>query len=185
MRQPEERRSHAQHRILGLLEQISHKKLDWDTLPEEIKSIFESYLEEISQKPETRMRKTMDAVATRAKLRWTPDSPPNHPYGALLDGQLFNGRECVAVVELEARNPKQIRGALLDLMSYPAGKKLLVIGFSEVVIDADEVKKHIKEKVIPVLSHKLALNEDIGVFTERELKKAPDSLVRFLGLRAI
>ncbi len=171
MRPAEERRSSAQRRVLAWLEQLSGKKLDWDTLPEEIKSRFASYLEEFSQKPEKRMRKTMGTVAASVKLRWTPDSPCSHPYNARLDGQLFDGRDRVAVVELEARNQKQIRGALLDLMSYPAGKKLLVIGVSEVVIDPDEVKKHIKEQVIPALSRKFGFNEEIGVFTERELKE--------------
>jgi hypothetical protein len=184
MRSTEERRFRAQARVLAWLEQIAGRKFDWNTLPEEVKSKFEPFLEEFSYKPELRMRKTMEAVAANAKLRWTPNSPPNHPYEAVLDGQLFNGRERIAVVELEARVPKQVRGALLDLMTYPAGKKLLVIGVSEAVIDPEEVKRQIKERVLPVLSQKFNLNEDIGVFTERELNVAPEGLVQFLGLNA-
>jgi hypothetical protein len=184
MRTREERRSDAQHTILAWLEPLLHKKVDWNSLPDDFKSRFEPYLEEMSQKPEVRMRKTMEAVASSARLRWTPASPPGHPYDAQLDGQLFHGRERIAVVELEARIPKQVRGALLDLMTYPRGKKLLIIGVSDAVIDPEEVKKQIKEQVIPVLSRKFNLSEDIGVFTERELKQAPQILGQFLAVSA-
>jgi hypothetical protein len=54
MKSSEERRSRAQGTALAWLEQLSGKRLDWNTLPEEIKSRFEPYLEELSQKPETR-----------------------------------------------------------------------------------------------------------------------------------
>jgi hypothetical protein len=74
------------------------------------------------------------------------------------------------------------RGSLLDLITYPTGRKLLVIGVSEVVIDAEEVKRQIKERVIPALSQKFTFNEEIGVFTERELKGDPMILAKFLGL---
>jgi hypothetical protein len=67
-------------------------------------------------------------------------------------------------------------------MTYPTGKKLLVIGASEAVIDPEEVKKQIKGQVIPVLSQKFTFNEEIGVFTERELKATPGILSEFLGL---
>jgi len=33
-----------------------------------------------------------------------------------------------------------------------------------------------------VLSHKFGFDEDIGVFTEREIKEATPSLTQFLGL---
>ncbi len=119
MRTPEERRSDAQDTILAWLEPVLHKKVDWDSLPDDFRSRFEPYLEEMSHKPETRMRETMEAIAANVKLRWTPHSPPGHPYDAQLDGQLFNGSERIAVVELESRTPKQVRGALLVLMKYP------------------------------------------------------------------
>jgi hypothetical protein len=179
---PKDRSSRAQATALALLEQLSGKKLDWDDLSEEIKSKFGPYLEESSQKPETRMRETMEAIAANANLRWSADSPGGHPYAARLDGQLFNGRDRIAVVELEARNQKQVRGALLDLMTYPAAKKVLVIGASIVVRDPNETKKHIKEQVLPVLSQKLGINEEIGIFTERELKESPRGLLSFLGM---
>jgi hypothetical protein len=184
MRSAEDRKSRAQARVLAALEQLAGRKLEWSTLPEEIKSKCEPLLEEFSQKPESRMRKTMEAIAAGAGLRWTPDSPPSHPYDAQLDGQLFKGRERIAVVELEARVAKQVRGALVDLITYPTGKKLLVIGASEAVKDPTEVKRHIKEQVLPVLSRKYALEAEVAVFTERELKDEPRILAEFLGLSA-
>lgn len=39
--------------------------------------------------------------------------------------------------------------------------------------DPHAVKMESKENVIPLFSQKCALNQDIGVFTERELKEAP------------
>ena len=105
MKTSDERRLRAQRRVLAWLEQISGKKLDWNTLPQELKSKFEPYLEEYSQKPEVRMRKTMETVAADANLKWTSECPTDHPYNARLDGQLLAGRERVAIVELEARNP--------------------------------------------------------------------------------
>jgi hypothetical protein len=44
----------------------------------------------------------MTIAAETLGLRWTSDSPPGHPYGAQLDGQLFKGGARLAVVELAA-----------------------------------------------------------------------------------
>ncbi len=181
MKTRDERRQEAQSTVLALLEELLHQKVDWDKLPADLRAKFEPYLEEMSAKPEVRMRKTMDSLAASLGLKWRADSPSGHPYQARLDGQLFDGRERIAVVELEARNPKQIRGGLLDLLTYPKCRKLLVIGASVVVTDPVEVKRQIKEQVIPVLSQSFARSQEIGVFTERELKEAPGILSEFLG----
>ena len=73
-------------------------------------------------------------------------------------------------------------GALLDLITHPAGRKLLVIGASEAVPNSEEVKRHITEQVLPALQHKFHFNEEIGVFTESELREAPERVSSFLGL---
>lgn len=186
----DERRLRAQNKVIAYLEQMCHQKripyqkpLDWNTLPQGVKSIFEPFIEEFSQKPELRMRQTMKDIAARVNLRWTTHSP-KHPYGARLDGQLFAGRDCVAVVELEAKNLKQIRGALLDLVTHPASKKILVIGISGGFADTNAAKRHIQERVIPLLVRKLGVKQEIGVFTERELKETPTALALFLGVPA-
>jgi len=182
MESPRDRRARAQSRILRALEQLAGKKLDWETLPDDLGAKLESIVEDFSQKPERRMRSTMSTVAENLRLRWSADSPSGHPYDARLDGQLYAGRNRLAVVELEARTPKQVRGALLDLITYPVVRKVLVIGVSEAVLDPDAMKKHITEQVLPTLCQKLSFNEEIGIFTEAELRKAPQELSKFLGL---
>ena len=85
MATPNERRLRAQRTVLAWIEPLVHKKVEWDSLPAEIKLKFEPYLEEMSCKPEIRMRKTMETIATTLKLRWRTDSPPDHLYDARLD----------------------------------------------------------------------------------------------------
>ena len=182
MKSTEEKRARAQRTVLTALETLVGKKLEWDTLPEDVKSKLEPSVEEFSQKPELRMRKSMETVAAKVGLRWTSDWPSDHPYESHLDGQLFAGKERVAVVELEARVPKQVRGALLDLVCHPARKRILVIGVSDAVSDPEAVKEHITERVMPTLSHVFGFKEEIGVFTERELMEAPEKLAAFLRI---
>jgi len=96
MKTREQRRAEAQETVLAWLEQAPHKKVGWDTLPADLREKFEPYLEEMSCKPEVRMRETMRTLAASVGLRWSTVSPAGHPYQARLDGQLFNGRERVA-----------------------------------------------------------------------------------------
>jgi hypothetical protein len=182
MRLPDDRRARTQERILRVLEKHTGKKIDWDNLPEDFKRNLEPYVGDLSQKPELRMQNTMNSLAVRLRLRWSSDPPSGHPYDARLDGQLLAGSDRLAVVELEARIAKQVRGALLDLITHPAGRKLLVIGASEAVPNPEEVKKHITERVLPALQHKFHFNEEVGVFTESELREAPKRVSSFLGL---
>jgi hypothetical protein len=86
MRSEEDRRSRAQARVIAALEEVTGRKLDWKALSEDIKSKTELYLEEFSQKPEVRMRKTMEVVAAITGMRWAANSPSDHPYKARLDG---------------------------------------------------------------------------------------------------
>jgi hypothetical protein len=182
MRFPDDRRARAQEAILRVLEKHTGKKINWDNLPADFKRNLEPYVEDLSQKPELRMQNTMNSLAERLRLRWSSDSPSGHPYDARLDSQLLAGSDRLAVVELEARIAKQVRGALLDLITHPAGRKLLVIGASKAVPNPEEVKKHITERVLPALQHKFHFNEEVGVFTESELREAPERISSFLGL---
>jgi hypothetical protein len=50
----------------------------------------------------------------------------------------------------------QVRGALLDLVTYPATKRLLVIGASDAVADPHMVKMDSKENVIPPIEAMVA-----------------------------
>jgi len=49
-----------------------------------------------------------------------------------------------------------VRGALLDLVTYPAAKRLLVIGASDAVADPHTVKMDSKENVIPPIEAMVA-----------------------------
>ena len=70
----------------------------------------------------------MERVCKVVGLEWSNEKPTGHLYAANLDGQILHHGTRMAVVELEAKNDKQIRGALLDLLTYPEGSKVLVIG---------------------------------------------------------
>jgi hypothetical protein len=125
------------------------------------------------------MRKTMDRVCKVLGLEWSNEKPTGHPYAANLDGQIFQHGTRLGVVELEAKNDKQIRGALLDLLTYPGGSKVLVIG-SGAQCDPPKAARRISE-VLPSLTPLVAQSK-LGVFTEYELEQDPRVLGQFLGL---
>ena len=155
-----------------------------------LKTFLEERLEDLlepksldDETAEPRMRRTMDTVAKTIEAQWNDEPPADHPYGAQLDGSLSRGGKRIAVVELEAKNPKQVRGALLDLLSHPERKKILVIGRSKVVPYPRELKEQILQEVLPVLQKLLAIPPDIQLFTEAQLMREPSLLEQFLGLR--
>jgi len=131
---------------------------------------------------EPRMRSTMRLVAKVTGLHWDDSSPSDHPFRARLDGALMRNGRRVAVVELEAKNRKQIDGAMLDLLTHPECKKVLVIGRSKAVPYPQQLKVEMVEKVLPVLKSLLRTEPQIGVFTEAELKLDPTALSKFLGI---
>jgi hypothetical protein len=136
-------------------------------------------IEEASEEPENRMRRTMKDIAEALHLSWSDEFPTDHPYEAELDGQIFNGNKRVAVVELEDKNNKQIRAALLDLLTHPHRNKMLVLG-GAAACDPPKAAAHIR-KVLGLLSA-LVGESRVGVFTEAELKQEPGILGRFLEL---
>jgi hypothetical protein len=87
----------------------------------------------------------------------------------------------VAVVELGAKNRKQVDGALFDLLTHPEPRKVLVIGRSKAVRYPKLLKAEIVQKVIPVLQSILKVPVEIGIFTEAELKLDASGLGRFIG----
>jgi hypothetical protein len=114
-------------------------------------------------------------------LQWNGRKPADHPFRAELDGALLRDGRRVAVVELETRVRKQIDGALLDLLTHPERKKVLVIGSSKAVPYPAQLKKQIAEQVLPVVQSLLKNPAEIGVFTESELKLNPTVLADFIG----
>jgi hypothetical protein len=126
------------------------------------------------------MVKTMVRVAEILGLEWRDDAPAGHPYGAQLDGQLWMSGKRIAVVELEARTPKQIRGALLDLIAHPEKGKILVIGNSKAG-RASVAKKAITDRVIPALRNLITLTANLAVFTEDDLRENPQVLKDYLA----
>src|SRR5258707_167081 len=128
MKRVERRKEMARQAIGELLKSKFGKEIDLESLPTEQREPIEKLLAEASGDPEPRMRKTMDGVCKILGLDWSNEKPPGHPYAANLDGQIFRQGARLAVVELEAKNDKQIRGALLDLLACPEASKVLVIG---------------------------------------------------------
>jgi hypothetical protein len=138
---------------------------------------------ESNTKPQDRMRITMEKTAQAIGLEWQHGSPSDHPYGAELDGVLLRDGEQVAVVELEAIDAKHARAALLDLLTYPKGRKLLVIGRSKRATGSDNpasLCNNLRRSVLPAVAQVLASKPDIGIFTELELRFNPDVLRQFL-----
>jgi len=136
----------SKERISDLLKVASGgKEVSLDALPPDLREALDKAIQNDAEIPEQRMRRTMRRVAEGIGLRWDDDHPSNHPYRAELDGQLYRERTLVAVVELETKNPKQIRGALIDLIAYPEAKKILVIGESRVIRDAKKMKSEVLE----------------------------------------
>ncbi len=157
--------------------------------PPVLKKFLEERLEDLlepksldDETAEPRMRRTMETVARTIEVQWSDEPPAGHPYGAQLDGSVSHGGKRIGVVELEAKNPKQVRGALLDLLSHPERKKILVIGRSKAVPDPRELKEQVMEEVLPVLQELLASPPDIQLFTEAQLMREPSLLAQFLGL---
>ncbi len=131
---------------------------------------------------EPRMRATMSSVAKAVGLQWDDRTPSDHPFHARLDGALMHSGIRVAIVELEAKNRKQIDGALLDLLTHPEPRKVLVIGRSKVVPYPSKLKREIVDKVLPVLQRLLKDPAEIGVFTESELRLDATLLAQFIGI---
>jgi hypothetical protein len=119
----------------------------------------------------------MRTICETLHLRWSNVSPADHPYQAELDGQIFKGDVRLAVVELVAKNNKQIRGDLLDLLTYPAVNKILVVG-SAAACDPAKATTHAR-KVLDLLSPLVRENR-AAVFTENELSQDPSILGKFL-----
>jgi hypothetical protein len=136
-------------------------------------------IEEACKEPEKRMRKTVSNVCEILHLRWSSEFPIDHPYQARLDGQIFTGNKRLAVVELEAKKDKQIRGALLDLLTHPEPNKVLVLGRSA-VCDPPRAAANVR-KVLKLLSGLIG-QPAVEVFTEDELRRNPDLLGQFLEL---
>jgi hypothetical protein len=149
----------------GVLELLEN---EWDTSTER-------------EEHEPRMTATMSAVAKAVGLQWDDRRPSDHPFGAELDGALLRNGKRVAVVELETKNRKQIDGALLDLLTHPEPRKVLVIGRSKAEPYPKQSKLKIVEKVLPAIQSLLKVPMEVGVFTESELKLNPSLLVQFIG----
>ena len=170
-------------RLSEAIQALIDGKLRLDALPSDLRSaVLEAIgsASDLEEKPEHRMRKTIDAAARNIGLVWVDDYPADHPY-ARLDGELLQGNKRVAIVELEARTPKQIRGALLDLLVHPEPCKILVIGMSRAVTDTAKAKKHILERVLPVLQSEIKRSVRFGVFTENELRQKPSVISDYLA----
>lgn len=163
------------------VKQIAEQLKEIAKSPEEKEEIV-TLLSDLSKKPEKRMRNTIENVAQSLDLTWSESYPPDHPYKAQLDGQLFHRGRRVAVVELESRTPKQVRGAILDLITHPEIVKILVIGRSKAVPDPKKQKKELTERVLPILQSLLKNEASLGIFTEQELKNEPKVLESFIGL---
>jgi hypothetical protein len=153
--------------------------LDFDSVSPETQAEIERLASKASEEPERRMRRTMHNVTKGLGLTWKADPPTDHPYKARLDGQIFKHEARLAVVELEAKNEKQVRGALMDLLTHPEGTKLLVLGRAA-ACNPSKSKTHIREVLQSVSP--LVGQTRIGVFTEDELKNDPSILGGFLGL---
>ena len=134
-------------------------------------------VEDASSEPQTRMRRSLSNVTQTLDLRWSNEFPADHPYGAQLDGQIFNGTRRLAVAELLAKNDKQNRGDLLDLLTHPERNKILVLGHAA-KCDPVKAAAHIR-KVLALLSP-LVGQSKVGVFTEDELNQNPAILGQFL-----
>jgi len=133
--------------------------------------------------PQDRMRTTMNRVAELSGVQWKHDPPADHPYGAKLDGVLLRGGKQIAVVELEAIDAKHARAALLDLLTYPRGRKLLILGRSKRATGCDSparLREDIEKKVLPALGRVFASKPCVGIFTELQLRSNPDILKGFL-----
>jgi len=138
----------------------------------------------LEQKPEPRMKETMNQACQAIKASWH-EPRTAHPF-ANLDGAISCSGKQLAVVELEAKIPKQVRGALLDLLGYPGEeRRILVIGIggAEDAENPMKTKRGIQQKVLPTLERLLGVRlPDVGIFTEAELRREPNRLARFLDL---
>ena len=173
--------------VIGLLEEL--KKNKEQATAELLESLYDVVVSKganqsrADTKPEDRMRSTMEIAAEAIGLKWKHGTPSDHPYGAELDGVLLRDREQVAVVELEAIDAKHARGALLDLLTYNRGRKLLVFGRSKRATGSDNpasLAKKLRENVLPVVGKVLAGKPEVGIFTELELRCDPNRLKKFL-----
>lgn len=149
--------------------------LDLSSVPPEIRKLVEEAIRE----PEDRMRRTMKDVAEVLHLRWSDEFQTDHPYGAQLDGQIFDGAKRVAVVELLAKNDKQNRGDLLDLLAHRERNKILVLGCSA---KCDPLKAVAHIRGVLGLLAPLVGKSSVAVFTEDKLKQNPGILGPFLEL---
>ena len=127
-----ERRKELATQAIGEL--LKSKGIDLDSLTPDQRDPVEKLIAEASGDPEPRMRRTMERVCRVLGVDWSNEKPTGHPYAANLDGQIFQHGTQLAVVELEAKNDKQIRGALLDLLTYQECNKVLVIGSGALAI---------------------------------------------------
>jgi len=177
MNRVEQRKQHLMQELRESLKTAYRIDLgpDLSSWPPELRKA----IEEASEEPEDRMRRTMKDISEALHLSWSDEFPTDHPYEAELDGQIFNGNKRVAVVELEAKNNKQVRAALLDLLTHPDCNKMLVLG-NAAACDPPKAATHIR-KVLGLLSP-LVGESRVAVFTEAELKQEPGILGRFLEL---
>jgi hypothetical protein len=178
MTREEQRKQLRLQEIVEWLEAKSGEKIDLNSLSADLRKQIDQLASKDTEEPQKRMRGTMAEAAKAIGLRWSEDHPADHPYGAELDGQIFNGKTRIAVVELEAKNAKQVRGALLDLVLHPERKKILLLGRS-VVCDPSEVETNIRQ-VLSLLSP-LMDGSRVAIFTEDDLKNNPAKLADFLS----
>jgi len=154
--------------------------------PEQMEGLYEFIEHERATKDperhELRMRECIDKAAKAVGLRWSATSPVDHPFGARLDGSLWLDKKRVAVVELEAKNRKQIAGALLDLLTHPESNKILLVGRSKTEM-ANQLKKKLVTEVLPTVQALLKVPAAVAIFTETELHFRPKLLSDFLGLQ--
>lgn len=77
-----------------------------------------------------------------------------------------------AVVEIESRTPKQIRGALMDLLTHPFKKKLLIIRPANA--NADRIGAHCNE----IVAQYLRADEKFYVVVLRMDQQEDEELIR-------
>jgi hypothetical protein len=70
---------------------------------------------------------------------------------------------------------------LLDLLTHPEPKKVLLIGRSKAAPYPKQSKLEIVDKVLPVVQSLLKVPLEMAVFTEAELKLDPSPLLQFIG----
>ena len=175
MNRVEQRKQHAVQALRELVKEKSGTDpgADLESWPSQVREL----IQQSTKEPETRMRHTMATICEALRLRWSDEFPADHPYQAELDGQIFKGDMRLAVVELVAKNNKQLRGDFLDLLTHPAANKVLVVG-SAAACDPSKALMHAR-KVVELLSA-LVGQSRVTIFTEEELRSDPSILGRFL-----